>query len=221
VLLGLTPLLFGDSWLHLLWGGVLLFALGIIILSDLRYFDIPDAVSLPTIAALLLASGAATAGWVVLSVPLLSDALLGLALCYGFLWLLAALPYALHYGRTRQWRKLAGVPLSYFTLPLEVVWDFVRGKQAADDAGDEVQQWMGGGDLRLAMIIGLALGAKLGLLAIMLGFISGTVLAIPLIAVRGREQMLPFGPFLILGMLLAWLWGEGILGWYLGVVGLD
>ena len=76
---------------------------------------------------------------------------------------------------------------------------------------------MGGGDMKLGAMLGAFLGWKLGLLSILLGVVSGGVVAICLLLLRrkGRKEAIPFGPFLALGGAVAFLWGETLLGWYL------
>ena len=80
---------------------------------------------------------------------------------------------------------------------------------------------MGFGDVKLAFVLGLALGwlgwgeLALGLFC---GFLAGAVVGGVLIALRrrGRKDHLPFGPFLAFGTLVALLWGDVILRWYRG-----
>jgi leader peptidase (prepilin peptidase)/N-methyltransferase len=76
---------------------------------------------------------------------------------------------------------------------------------------------MGGGDMKLGGMLGAFLGWKLGLLAILLGVLSGGVVAVCLLALgrKGRKEAIPFGPFLALGGAVAFLWGQPLLGWYL------
>lgn len=76
---------------------------------------------------------------------------------------------------------------------------------------------MGGGDVKLGSLIGLALGFPLSLVALMVAFLSGAVVSLGLI-VSGKKhfgQHIPFGPFLVLGSLAALFWGQKILDWYL------
>ena len=77
---------------------------------------------------------------------------------------------------------------------------------------------MGGGDMKLGAMLGAFLGWKLGLLAILLGVLSGGVVALCLLIMgrKGRKEAIPFGPFLALGGAVTFLWGEHLLGWYLG-----
>lgn len=63
---------------------------------------------------------------------------------------------------------------------------------------------LGGGDIKLSFVAGLVLGPKLGILYI----IFGAFLAFPYaiyITIRNKENMLPFGPFLISSLLIIYL----------------
>ena len=75
---------------------------------------------------------------------------------------------------------------------------------------------MGLGDVKLAGLIGLVLGAmdlRLVAVAAMLGFIAGGVGAIVALAMgRDRKAAIPFGPYMALGAALAVFIGSGIAG---------
>lgn len=76
---------------------------------------------------------------------------------------------------------------------------------------------MGGGDIKLTAMIGALLGWREVLLTIFLGTLSGSVIALLLLASgkKGRKDPIPFGPFLALGGVLALFWGkEIILGYF-------
>jgi len=77
---------------------------------------------------------------------------------------------------------------------------------------------MGGGDMKLGAMMGAFLGWKLALLAILLGVFAGGAVAVVLLSrgSHGRKDPVPFGPFLALGAVISLLWGDGLLGWYLG-----
>lgn len=67
------------------------------------------------------------------------------------------------------------------------------------------ETWMGMGDVKLVFFIGFFLGLIKGLIGIFLAFELGAIFGIALI-ILGRAKMktaLPFGPFLLAGMLLA------------------
>lgn len=77
---------------------------------------------------------------------------------------------------------------------------------------------MGGGDVKLAAMLGAFLGWQLVLVAIFAGVLAGGVTGVLLLLLgrKGRKDPVPFGPFLALGGLVAALGGEPLLAWYLG-----
>lgn len=76
---------------------------------------------------------------------------------------------------------------------------------------------MGMGDARLATYIGLVLGMPKVVLALLLAILLAGIAAIILIVarVRNRKDAIPFGPFLVVGGLIAMLYWEHILRWLL------
>ena len=81
-------------------------------------------------------------------------------------------------------------------------------------------RWIGGGDIRLGAIIGAILGWKLGIIALMIAYITGSIAAIALLLQKKSKMknQIAFGPFLIIGLLVAIFYGEQILNWYLGTM---
>ena len=79
---------------------------------------------------------------------------------------------------------------------------------------------IGGGDIKLMFACGLILGWKLILLAFFLGCIIGSVVHIIRMAVKKAGRMLAMGPYLSAGILLAALWGNAWINWYLSLLGL-
>jgi len=79
---------------------------------------------------------------------------------------------------------------------------------------------MGWGDVKLAALIGLATGFPLVFMALIIGSIIGSVVAIFFLIAKkkGRKETIPFGPFLSMGTLITLLWGSKILAWYLGFI---
>lgn len=78
---------------------------------------------------------------------------------------------------------------------------------------------MGGGDVKLGFFLGLALGFPNALLATMLAFLMGSIVALALILLGKKHfgQLIPFGPFLVMGSLISLFWGQLILKWYLDI----
>jgi leader peptidase (prepilin peptidase)/N-methyltransferase len=75
---------------------------------------------------------------------------------------------------------------------------------------------MGGGDIKLAAMIGAFLGWKLTLLALFLGFFLGSIIGvIVLVTSKNKSDVLPFGPFIALGTFISIFWGRAIIHWYL------
>ncbi|MBI4186338.1 MAG: prepilin peptidase [Chloroflexi bacterium] len=78
---------------------------------------------------------------------------------------------------------------------------------------------MGWGDVKMAALIGLVTGFPLVLVALPLGAILGGVVAggLLLLKVKKRKEAIPFGPFLSLATIVALLWGQQIVDWYVGL----
>ena len=77
---------------------------------------------------------------------------------------------------------------------------------------------IGGGDIKLMFACGLILGWKLILLAFFLGCIIGSVVHIIRMSVKKAGRMLAMGPYLSAGILLAALWGNEWINWYLSLL---
>jgi leader peptidase (prepilin peptidase)/N-methyltransferase len=76
---------------------------------------------------------------------------------------------------------------------------------------------MGMGDVKLALLMGVALGKTVPV-ALMTGMIATMVPSVVLFARHGakaRKMGIPFGPFLALGSVVALFWGHAILDAYL------
>lgn len=120
----------------------------------------------------------------------------------GVLLLLPAVAYGAWGNYLRAWLAALAVIGFYFLLAL-----FKPGA-------------MGLGDVKLAGVLGLALGwVGWGVVVFggFLGFLLGGVVGVALMAVKraGRKSKIPFGPFMLAGTLLALLWGPAVVDWYL------
>lgn len=78
-------------------------------------------------------------------------------------------------------------------------------------------RWMGLGDVKLAFFMGLFLASPNILAALFFAFTIGAIIGVGLIlgGKKALKSELPFGPFLILGTLIAFFWGQEIIQWYL------
>ena len=76
---------------------------------------------------------------------------------------------------------------------------------------------IGGGDIKLMAGCGLFLGWKLVLLGFFGGCLLGTIIHITLMAAKKAGNQLSFGPYLSAGVVLALLFGEKLIDWYLSL----
>ena len=75
---------------------------------------------------------------------------------------------------------------------------------------------MGGGDVKLAAVLGLYLGWSGILLMLFIAFLIGSVVGLTWAWIHKKtlKTALPFGPFLSMATLIVLLWGENIINWY-------
>jgi leader peptidase (prepilin peptidase)/N-methyltransferase len=71
---------------------------------------------------------------------------------------------------------------------------------------------MGGGDIKMMMMVGAFLGPVGVLLTIFLGALFGTLIFAPISMKTGK--LVPFGIFLAIGAAITELWGQALIDWY-------
>jgi leader peptidase (prepilin peptidase)/N-methyltransferase len=83
------------------------------------------------------------------------------------------------------------------------------------------KEGMGYGDFKLLAALGAWLGWKMLLPIILLSALTGAVVGIALIVVRGRDRNIPipFGPYLATAGWIALMWGDELVGTYLRMSG--
>ena len=83
------------------------------------------------------------------------------------------------------------------------------------------QEGMGGGDVKMLAMIGAFLGWQLTLVTLVLSSIAGAVIGLVIIGVKRGDlkYALPYGTFLSLAGLVASLYGDRIVAWYVGFYG--
>ncbi|MDO8260776.1 MAG: prepilin peptidase [Candidatus Magasanikbacteria bacterium] len=81
------------------------------------------------------------------------------------------------------------------------------------------EKWMGWGDVKLGAFLGLFLGYPSILVALFFAFILGSIASVVLVLLKKKKMkdIIPFGPFLVLGGLIALFAGRFIVNWYLGI----
>lgn len=77
-------------------------------------------------------------------------------------------------------------------------------------------RWVGSGDIRIGFVMGLLLGWEMFLASIVVSYLLGTVVSLVLLATRKKKlsSTVAFGPFLLIGMLIIYFWGQPLIDWY-------
>jgi len=84
------------------------------------------------------------------------------------------------------------------------------------------KEGMGYGDANIMAVVGAFLGWKKVLLTLFLASLVGAATGVTLILLKKgeREKPIPFGPFIAAGALLSLYFGDRLINWYLGGLGL-
>lgn len=165
----------------------------------------------------------------------------------GFLFVLAVIKYGLTWSALRamvlfalavpvaviDWRHKV-IPdklnLTGFVLALPLLfesreillsgaWGFLAGGGLLWGVALLSRGGMGGGDIKLAAVLGLLLGWKQLLVALFLAFAAGSIIGAAMLLLKKvrLKEAIPFGPYLALGAVCAALSGDRIVMWYGGL----
>lgn len=182
-----------------------------------RYCKKPISIQYP-VAELLTAFIFGLSGWLLTSLGLV---LMGL-------WLMIVVCLMVLAVYDARWYELPNkvmhpaliLAFIYFILRFEPAGGFLQLVAALIAAGIFYALWrfsdgrlMGGADCKLVLLMGLILEPKLLLVAIGIGFMFGGVGAAVLLArkQKGIHDQMPFGPYLIAGLIMSQLFGAQIL----------
>jgi leader peptidase (prepilin peptidase)/N-methyltransferase len=83
------------------------------------------------------------------------------------------------------------------------------------------EEAMGGGDIKMMAAVGALLGPQTVLMALALGSVMGSVIGITLMLFKklNKDRKIPFGPYLALGSVLAFFYGDRLLELYMRWIG--
>lgn len=78
-------------------------------------------------------------------------------------------------------------------------------------------KWVGYGDVKLAIFMGLVLGWQKTLLTLMLANVIGLLVVLPSLLTKrlNPKSQIPFGPFMIIAFVIAGLFGDQLINWYI------
>jgi leader peptidase (prepilin peptidase) / N-methyltransferase len=172
--------------------------LTVIFFIDLDHLIIPDRIALPLLlAGLILAAFIKQDGR-----PVFVDHLVGTVVGFAVFFLIA-------WGGMHMLRfeDRLGMDIGASLLFMKV---FYKGDA---DVGRDA---MGGGDVKLAAMMGAFLGLKLLAAGLFLSFLIGSVVSIGLLMSgrKGAKDAVPFGPMMAAGGVLALIKGQAIINWY-------
>lgn len=111
-------------------------------------------------------------------------------------------------GEDHTWLTGA-LSIAFSLLPVAGVYYILR---AVND------NWVGGGDVRFGIFVGLAIGWEGALVTLMLANLLGCLVVLPGLWTKklSRSSHVPFGPFLIVAFVIAGLYADRLVGWYIG-----
>lgn len=78
-------------------------------------------------------------------------------------------------------------------------------------------RWIGGGDVRLGVLMGVVLGWPTVLVALFAAYVVGAFVSVVLLYL-GKQTMqseTPFGTYLVAGTVFSMIWGQQVVDWYL------
>lgn len=81
-------------------------------------------------------------------------------------------------------------------------------------------RWIGGGDVRLGVMMGLWLGWQDTVVALFLAYIIGAIFGLFLLVTKkaNSKTAVPFGTFLSVSTVVSMYWGQSLIRWYLGLL---
>ena len=161
------------------------------------------------------------AGVFVLTAPLLRDWILVFNLAFIFL-------YDLRYGEILDGPTIpTAVLLFFFCIPLG--WHTWQSMLTGIAVGAGLflfqylissGKWIGGGDIRLGLLMSVILGWPNILVALLLAYVFGGIIS--MLLVWGKKTSLrsetPFGTYLASATFVTMFFGEAIVSWYLGLL---
>lgn len=217
VIMGLVWMVFGTLF-SIYWYSIWVIGSHLILLSmililaieDIKSFTIPDRLSLPMIIITLIIIGLwFYTGWLLPSLK------------YSFLWgvvgmvfylLQMIIPGIISLMRKKQYTEILSILMIPIFFPFWIVVKILFGEKKADrwipsvEKMDHLPTWVGSGDVRLGILLGLILWPVYFWWVVGIGYTLWTLFWL-VAQLIGREKLdiLPVAPLLFLGFCATWM----------------
>lgn len=192
----------------------------IISIYDILYLEILDSLAIPTTFIFIILSF--TEYWFVTFI----DWFLWALLIYTFLYLQILIPWLLYTFEKKKFKDMFSLFVSYFIFP---VWMFFRLFISEEELNkvkifkqteDELPAWVGGWDLRFAILMWFVLWWKLTIIWVFASYMVWALFSVFIIfiwKVKNREikNEVPFIPFLVIWTLFAFFFWDYALALYI------
>ena len=206
----------------LMW--VVMFVIVAFAVYDILYMEISDEIMVPTVGILLVLLAVSTyTGWPLFGHYVMTwsqadwyhtplwNGLFAAWIVYTFLFVFIFIPGVIHSLQHKKYSIIGELCVLYVTFSYVVVRDLYGSRPAEmtttpPPEEDIIPSWMGWGDLRIAIFMGLVLGVERTVVGLFAAYIIGSVVGVFFLMIHGREKggtEVPFGPFLGAGTVVA------------------
>ena len=83
-------------------------------------------------------------------------------------------------------------------------------------------RWVGGGDIRIGAFMGVILGWQLTVTALVVSYLLGSIVAVGVALKQNKLHgvRMPLAPLLVVGTFISFFFGNELVAWYIGYLGL-
>ncbi len=216
-----------SFWITLFFG----FVIWVYTLYDLKYMEIPMQIMIP---ALLVVFGSFIYWYLsknysiffefhtfptfpTFEIFLKNHLFWGLYL-YTFIYLQILISGSLFLIRKKRYKEIFWLVLFYVSFFWDCFLDFFRPskEEKKNDPEEEIETWVGAGDMMIAVFSGLTLGIIHGIASFFIAYILGSLIGIIYLIIckiqkKKSNHQIPFGPFLWAGWLMSFFFYSEIL----------
>lgn len=208
-----TLFMISDMSLWIIWTHlVILSCLLILAIEDMRSYTIPDRLSLPMIVLVLMMIGISEYLWERGIFPGWKYSILGGIVWMAFYMVQMIIPAISALISEKKYHNIPSVLLSPLFFPFWIVMKALFGEKKADriipsiEKLDNLPSWVGGGDVRLGILLGLIVGPLYFWWIIGIGYTLWTLFwAVSRVIQWTKMDILPVAPLLFLGFCVVFM----------------